>query len=175
MERTFLPFESPMLRQVAAPVTAFGTDELRALVADMFDTMRSGRGVGLAAPQIGISQRIVVLEFPGGERAPGEAPVPPTALINPVITSGDGAVEDIEGCFSVPGKRGYVTRHSRISYLAYDVDGNEIGGEARGFHARIIQHEIDHLNGVLYVDIANRTEPWDRTTTQIRDHSDQAR
>ena len=169
MERTFLPFESPILRQVAAPVTAFGTDELRALVADMFDTMRRGRGVGLAAPQIGVGQRIVVLEFAGGERAPGEAPVPPTALINPVITSGDGAVEDVEGCFSVPGKRGYVTRHSRISYVAYDVDGNEIGGEAHGFHARIIQHEVDHLNGILYVDVANRTESWDRAAAQIRE------
>jgi peptide deformylase len=169
MERTFLPFESPMLRQIATPVTAFGTDELRTLVADMFETMRAGRGVGLAAPQIGIGERIVVLEFKGGERAPDEPPVPATVLINPVITSGDGAVEDVEGCFSVPGKRGYVTRHTRISYVAYDIDGNEIGGEASGFHARIIQHEVDHLNGILYVDVANRTEPFDRTAAPIRE------
>jgi peptide deformylase len=168
MERSVLPFESPILRQIAAPVTVFGTDELRTLVADMFDTMRSRPGVGLAAPQIGVGQRIIVLEFPGGDRAPGEPPVPPTVLINPVITSRDGAAEDVEGCFSVPGKRGYVTRHTRISYVACDVDGNEVSGEARGFHARIIQHEVDHLNGILYVDIANRTEPWDRTATSIR-------
>ncbi|VVE23890.1 peptide deformylase [Pandoraea horticolens] len=162
MKREFLLPGAPLLRQIAIPVDVFQTPELRDLIDDMFETMRDGRGVGLAAPQIGVSKRVIVFEFAGGDRAPGQPPVPATVLINPTITSSEGSVEDWEGCFSVPGYRGWVTRAERIHYLAQGFCGERIEGIAEGFHARIIQHEIDHLNGVLYTDIANRVEPFAR-------------
>ncbi|KWS94196.1 peptide deformylase [Pseudomonas amygdali pv. morsprunorum] len=163
MIRAFLPPDAPLLRKVSAQVDKFSNDELRTLVDDMFETMRDGNGVGLAAPQIGVDARIIVIEFSGNEeRAPGESPVPPTVLINPVITSGVGRTEGREGCFSVPGKIGIVPRYATIEYTAQDMDGLNVRGKAEGFHARIIQHEVDHLNGILYIDIASEVSLYQR-------------
>ncbi len=164
MKRTFLPSTAPMLREVAAPVVNFSSDKIRILVDDMFETMREGRGVGLAAPQIGIALRIIVFEFAGGDKASGELPVPPTVLINPIITREVGWEIGREGCFSVPGYVGMVGRHTEIDYVAQDIDGKELTGTATGFHARIIQHEIDHLNGILYTDLATEVTPYERDT-----------
>jgi peptide deformylase len=151
-----------MLRNVAIPVVDFRTSELPGLIDDMFETMRSGKGVGLAAPQIGVSQRIIVFEFGGGDRSPGTAAIPPTVLVNPIITASEGVAEDWEGCFSVPGYRGQVPRFTRIRFVAQDATGVRIEGEAEHFHARILQHEIDHLNGVLYTDTAHSMEMYER-------------
>jgi len=162
MKRSFLPPTAPLLREIAAQVDTFSTDELQVLVDDMFETMRKGGGVGLAAPQIGVGLRVIVFEFLGDEeRAPGVLPVPPTVLINPVITQYDGQEEGREGCFSVPGYIGVVVRHTSITYVAQDIDGRTLEGRAAGFHARLIQHEIDHLNGVLYTDIAKDISPYE--------------
>ncbi|MBH3424546.1 MULTISPECIES: peptide deformylase [Pseudomonas] len=167
MIRTFLPPDAPLLREVATQVDRFSTDELRTLVSDMFETMRDGRGVGLAAPQIGVSARIIVFEFSGDEeRAPGEPLIPPSVLINPVILSGEGWAEGREGCFSIPGKIGIVPRYTTIEYTAQDIDGLKVQGKAEGFHARIIQHEVDHLNGILYIDIASEVSPYQRETIE---------
>jgi len=154
MIREFLPTESPILRQVAREVTEFPTEYLRELIDDMFETMRAGRGVGLAAPQIGVALRIVVIEFNESERAPGEPSIPPTVLINPRIIAGNGSVDGTEGCFSIPNKIGTVARYSEISYIYQDTSGKKIERAATGLHARIVQHEVDHLDGVLYVDKA---------------------
>jgi len=165
MKRKFLLPDSPILRKIASKVDTFGTADLQTLIDDMFETMRNGAGVGLAAPQIGVSRQIIVFEFEGGERAPGAASIPATVLINPEITYSEGCAEDWEGCFSIPGYRGWVTRFTRIQYIAQGFHGERLEGQAEGFHARIIQHEIDHLNGVLYTDIANKTELYERSTT----------
>jgi peptide deformylase len=162
MKRDFLPSDAPLLRIVASAVEIFGTSELQTLIDDMFETMRAGQGVGLAAPQIGSSRRVIVFEYPGGDRAPGESSIAPTVLINPVITHTEGTAEDWEGCFSVPGRRGRVNRCTLIHYHAQGFYGEQLKGVAEGFRARIIQHEIDHLNGVLYTDIAISTESYDR-------------
>ncbi|WP_024302322.1 peptide deformylase [Pseudogulbenkiania sp. MAI-1] len=153
MKRDFLPQDHPMLRQHAAPVTAFDTPELHDLVQDMFDTQFAGNGVGLAAPQIGVPLRVIVFAYAGGERAPGAPEIPPTVLINPEITPESGQLEeDWEGCFSVPGRREQVPRWHAIRYRAQDLQGSPVEGRAEGFHARIIQHEVDHLNGTLFID-----------------------
>jgi peptide deformylase len=162
MIREFLSAESPVLRQVAKEVTDFSGTSLRELAHDMLDTMRAGQGVGLAAPQIGVSLRVIVLEFQESDRAPGEPSIPATVLINPVILSGSGSVDGREGCFSIPGFMGIVTRHDEISYLAQDMNGRRTKHTAKGFHARIIQHEVDHLDGILYTDIAKKVIPWHR-------------
>jgi peptide deformylase len=162
MQREFLLPTSPLLREVASPITTFGTAGLQTLIDDMFDTMRSGRGLGLAAPQIGVSKRIIVFEFAGGDRAPGAPPIPATVLINPVITYSQGSTQDWEGCFSVPGYRGQVRRYTLIRYVAQDFHGQRLERVAEGFHARIVQHEIDHLNGILYTDVADSTELYER-------------
>jgi len=139
------------LLRVAQPVEAFGTPELRALVADMFETMAAAKGAGLAAPQIGVDLRLVIFGFASNPRYPEAAPVPPTVLVNPRIeVLGDATEEGWEGCLSVPGLRGVVPRHARIRYGGFDVDGQPIEREAEGFHARVVQHECDHLDGVLY-------------------------
>ena len=139
------------LLRVAKPVTEFGTPELHALIADMFDTMKAANGAGLAAPQIGIDLQLVIFGYQNNVRYPDAPPVPPTVLINPVITLlDDEQVEGWEGCLSVPGLRGVVDRHSRIRYSGVDADGRPIEREADGFHARVVQHEYDHLVGVLY-------------------------
>jgi len=149
--RPVLRMGHPVLQQVAAPVEQFGTAALRALVADMDDTMRARNGAGIAAPQIGVSSRVVIFEVTHNPRYPQAEPVPYTVLINPVLEPlGTEREEAWEGCLSVPGMRGVVARHSRLRYRGFDVEGNVIDREVTGFHARVVQHEVDHLDGILY-------------------------
>lgn len=149
--RTLLRMGDPRLLQPAAPVTTFGTPELDALIEDLCDTMAVSGGVGLAAPQIGVSLQVVVFGFERSERYPDAPPVPRTVLLNPVITPLDDATEEgWEGCLSVPGLRGMVPRSVRIRYRGFDPQGHAIDRIAEGFHARVVQHECDHLLGVLY-------------------------
>ncbi len=149
--REILKMGDPRLLRVAAPVTAFDTPALHALVADMFDTMEAARGAGLAAPQIGVDLQLVIFGFERVERYPDAPPVPRTVLLNPVITPLDDAIEEgWEGCLSVPGLRGVVPRHARIRYAGVDPQGRPVEREAEGFHARVVQHECDHLVGRLY-------------------------
>ena len=140
------------LLRVAAAVTQFDTDELHLLITDMLDTMRAANGAGLAAPQIGVDLQLVI--FGSGElnpRYPDAPPVPRTVLINPVITPiGDVEISDWEGCLSVPGLRAVVPRWARIRYTGCDQYGDPITREVEGFHARVVQHECDHLEGKLY-------------------------
>jgi peptide deformylase len=139
------------LLRVAQPVTEFGTPELHQLVADMFETMKAAQGAGLAAPQIGVDLRLVIFGYERITRYPDAPPVPPTVLLNPVIEPlGPEREDGWEGCLSVPGLRGVVPRSARIRYRGFDVDGQPIEREAEGFHARVVQHECDHLDGVLY-------------------------
>jgi peptide deformylase len=149
--REILKMGDPRLLRVAPPVTAFDTPLLHALVADMFDTMEAANGAGLAAPQIGVNLQLVIFGFNRNERYPDAPPVPRTVLINPVITPLSGEEETgWEGCLSVPGLRGQVPRAARIHYRGFDVKGQVIDREAVGFHARVVQHECDHLIGRLY-------------------------
>jgi peptide deformylase len=141
----------PRLLRIAKPVEAFGTAELDALIADMFETMRAADGAGLAAPQIGVDLALVIFGFGQNQRYPDAPPVPETVLINPVVTPLDDVEEDgWEGCLSVPGLRGVVPRRARIRYTGFDARGGRIEREAAGFHARVVQHECDHLIGRLY-------------------------
>jgi peptide deformylase len=141
----------PRLLRVAAPVREFGTSGLHALVADLFDTMEAAHGAGLAAPQIGVDLQLVIFGFARNERYPEAPPVPLTVLCNPVIEALSDAIEDgWEGCLSVPGLRGVVPRWQRIRYRGLDPTGARIEREADGFHARVVQHECDHLIGRLY-------------------------
>ena len=149
--RTLLRMGDPRLLEPAAPITSFGTPELEALITDMFDTMSANGGVGLAAPQIGVNLQLVIFGFERSERYPDAPAVPRTILLNPEITPLDGEMEEgWEGCLSVPGLRGVVARHQRIRYRGFDPQGTSIEREAEGFHARVVQHECDHLAGVLY-------------------------
>lgn len=149
---TILKMGDPRLLRYAQPVTAFDTPELRQLVVDLQETMVAAHGAGLAAPQIGIDLQVVI--FGSGmpnPRYPSAPVVPRTVLINPVITPlGDEEEEDWEGCLSVPGMRGVVPRWRRIRYQGFDESGQTIDREAEGFHARVVQHECDHLWGKLY-------------------------
>jgi peptide deformylase len=146
-----LKMGDPRLLRVAKPVTEFGTPELKALIADMFETMKAANGAGLAAPQIGVDLQLVIFGFQSNQRYPEAPPVPPTVLINPTITPlSEVMVEGWEGCLSVPGLRGVVERFERLHYSGFDADGQVIEREAEGFHARVVQHECDHLIGVLY-------------------------
>jgi peptide deformylase len=146
-----LKMGDPRLLRVAQPVPAFDTPELHALIADMFDTMEAAGGVGLAAPQIGVDLQLVIFGFERSERYPEAPAVPRTVLLNPVITPLDEEMaEGWEGCLSVPGLRGKVPRHLRIRYTGFDPRGRAIDREAEGFHARVVQHECDHLIGRLY-------------------------
>ena len=139
------------LLRVAQPVHAFGTPELATLVADMIDTMVAAQGAGLAAPQIGVDLQLVIFGFDRNERYPEAPAVPLTVLLNPVITPlGDEQVDGWEGCLSVPGLRGLVPRYARIRYQGLDQFGEPIDREVDGFHARVVQHECDHLIGRLY-------------------------
>ncbi len=141
----------PLLRQVAAPVDRFNTPELMSLLEDMFDTMAHLDGAGLAAPQIGVSLRVVIFGVKHNPRYPDAGEVPLTVLINPIITPlTDELEEDWEGCLSVPGLRGRVPRYTAIRYQGKDEHGNTIDRTVSGFHARVVQHECDHLDGVLY-------------------------
>lgn len=149
--REILKMGDERLLRIAQPVTAFGTPELRALIADLFDTMHAANGAGLAAPQIGVDLAVVIFGFERTERYPDAPPVPQTVLINPVITPLDDVLEDgWEGCLSVPGLRGIVPRHKRIRYTGFDPEGRPIDRTAEDFHARVVQHECDHLVGKLY-------------------------
>ena len=149
--RPVLKMGHPLLRQVALPVTAFGTRELLELVRDMDDTMRALNGAGLAAPQIGVSLRVVIFEVTRNPRYPDAGEVPYTVLINPELTPlGDDTEDGWEGCLSVPGLRGLVPRYRRLRYRGYDANGVPIDRSVEGFHARVVQHEVDHLDGILY-------------------------
>jgi peptide deformylase len=149
--RSVLKMGNPLLLQVARPVTAFDTAELEQLIVDMFDTMAAESGAGLAAPQIGVSQRVVIFGVARNARYPDAEEVPTTVLINPVIEPlGPEVEEDWEGCLSVPGLRGRVPRHARVRYSGFDPRGARIEREVGGFHARVVQHECDHLDGILY-------------------------
>jgi peptide deformylase len=149
--REILKMGDPRLLRVAPPVTEFDTPALHALVADMFDTMAAAKGAGLAAPQIGVDLQLVIFGFGKLDRYPDAPPVPPTVLINPTITPlSDEVEEGWEGCLSVPGLRGLVPRLRRIRYCGFDAHGQPIEREAEGFHARVVQHECDHLIGRLY-------------------------
>lgn len=149
--RNILRMGDPRLLQMAAPITEFGTPELQRLIEDMFDTMEAAGGVGLAAPQIGVGRQLVVFGFEASARYPQAEAVPPTILLNPRITPlGDEEVSDWEGCLSVPGLRGEVPRWARIRYQGFAPDGEPIDRTVEGFHARVVQHECDHLIGRLY-------------------------
>ncbi len=149
--REILKMGDPRLLRIAQPVREFGTSSLRALVDDLFDTMAAARGAGLAAPQIGADLQLVIFGVEHTDRYPDAPPVPQTVLINPTVTPlGDAMEEGWEGCLSVPGLRGVVPRYARIRYAGFDAEGRPIEREAEGFHARVVQHECDHLIGRLY-------------------------
>ncbi len=150
--RDILKMGDPRLLRIARPVDAFDTDELHLLVRDMFETMHAVNGAGLAAPQIGVDLQLVIFgtDLPN-PRYPEAPPVPRTVLLNPVVTPiGDAQEEDWEGCLSVPGLRGVVPRFAQVRYSGFDPYGDPIERTASGFHARVVQHEVDHLLGVLY-------------------------
>ena len=151
MIRQVLRMGDPRLLQRALPVEAFGTPDLAALLKDMEDTMRHLDGAGLAAPQIGVGLRVAIFGFESNPRYPQAELVPFTVLINPVLTPlSDDMEEGWEGCLSVPGLRGVVPRYKHLRYAGFDRQGNRIEREVSGFHARVVQHECDHLDGILY-------------------------
>ena len=149
--RAVLKMGEPLLLASAQSVAQFDTPELHALIVDLFDTMADSQGVGIAAPQIGVSLQVVVFGFAHNARYPDADAVPQTILINPVITPLSDEMESgWEGCLSVPGLRGLVPRYTQIRYQGFDQFGNAIDRSVSGFHARVVQHECDHLFGVLY-------------------------
>ena len=141
----------PVLLQRAATVEQFDTPELHVLIRDMEDTMEAMNGAGIAAPQIGVSLRVVIFGVGANPRYPDAEEVPYTVLVNPELTPLDEEMEEgWEGCLSVPGMRGVVPRYSRLRYTGFDQYGNPIDRTVSGFHARVVQHECDHLDGILY-------------------------
>ena len=141
----------PRLRETSQPVVPIDPIALAPLLNDMWDTMAAARGAGLAAPQIGVLRRVVIFGYQHNPRYPEAPPVPETVLINPQITPLDDALEDDwEGCLSVPGLRGLVPRYNHVVYRGFDQYGEPIEREVTGFHARVVQHECDHLDGILY-------------------------
>ena len=151
MIRDVLRMGDPRLLERSREVQRFGTPALDALLEDMRDTMREQNGAGLAAPQIGVPLRVVIFGFEQNQRYPDAEPVPYTELVNPAIVPLGVEMEDgWEGCLSVPGLRGVVPRYARIGYSGFDPKGRRIEREASGFHARVVQHECDHLDGILY-------------------------
>lgn len=149
--REVLKMGDPRLLAPARPVEEFDSPELTQLVVDMHDTMRSLNGAGLAAPQIGVGLQVVIFEVAANPRYPDAENVPFTVLINPVLTAlSDVMEEGWEGCLSVPGMRGLVPRHVALRYQGFDVAGQTIDRSVNGFHARVVQHEVDHLHGILY-------------------------
>ncbi len=148
---TILKMGDPRLLRQAQPVTQFDSPELHTLIADMFDTMHAANGAGLAAPQIGVDLQLVIFGFKDNARYPDAPAVPPTVLINPQLTPLSEQLEDgWEGCLSVPGLRGMVPRWTLLRYTGFDQFGTIIEREVEGFHARVVQHECDHLAGILY-------------------------
>ena len=149
--RPVLRMGDPLLLQKAAPVERFDTPELHALIRDMEDTMQHMNGAGIAAPQIGVSLRVVIFGVGKNPRYPDAEQVPYTVLINPIVTPlGDEIEDGWEGCLSVPGMRGVVPRYARLHYSGFDQFGKPIDRMVSGFHARVVQHECDHLDGILY-------------------------
>jgi peptide deformylase len=141
----------PRLLEISKPVTAFGTPELESLLRDMRDTMHDLNGAGLAAPQIGVGLRVVIFGMESNPRYPEADPVPFTVLINPELTPiGEEMEEGWEGCLSVPGMRGLVPRYRQLRYTGFDAGGRPIDRTVSDFHARVVQHEVDHLDGILY-------------------------
>jgi peptide deformylase len=151
MIRAVLRMGDARLLERARPVMAFDTPDLQALLADMRDTMARLNGAGLAAPQIGVGLRVVIFGVHANPRYPDAEEVPDTVLINPTLEPvGDEVVEGWEGCLSVPGMRGLVPRHRQLRYRGFDEKGSPIDRTVADFHARVVQHEVDHLDGVLY-------------------------
>jgi peptide deformylase len=151
MIRPVLRMGDPILFKQAEAVTQFDTPELHALLQDMDDTMRAKNGAGIAAPQIGVSLQVVIFGVGANPRYPDAEEVPYTVLINPTLEPLGAAMEDgWEGCLSVPGMRGVVSRYSELRYRGFDQFGGLIDRTATGFHARVVQHETDHLSGILY-------------------------
>ncbi|MES2299916.1 MAG: peptide deformylase [Pseudomonadota bacterium] len=149
--REILKMGDARLLRMAEPVREFNTPALEALIADMFDTMHDANGAGLAAPQIGVNLQLVIYGFKQNQRYPDAPAVPETVLINPKLTAlSDDKEEEFEGCLSVPGLRGSVPRFTRLHYEGFDQFGARIAREVEGFHARVVQHEVDHLMGILY-------------------------
>jgi peptide deformylase len=149
--REVLKMGDPRLLAVSAPVREFGTPELEDLLTDMRDTMQYLNGAGLAAPQIGVGLRVVIFGMDYNPRYPDADPVPYTVLINPTLTALSEDMEDgWEGCLSVPGMRGVVPRYRELRYVGVDAAGQPIDRAVSGFHARVVQHEVDHLDGILY-------------------------
>lgn len=139
------------LAEPSLPVRDFADPQLQSIISDMLDTMKEEDGVGIAAPQIGYQLRIIIFGFEANPRYPDENSIPFTVLINPEIeVLTDEMVDGWEGCLSVPGLRGLVPRYTKINYSGYDINGQRIARFAEGFHARVLQHEYDHLNGILY-------------------------
>jgi peptide deformylase len=149
--REILKMGDPRLLRVAEPVREFGTAELETLIVDMFDTMHAANGAGVAAPQIGVNLQLVIFGFKHNERYPNAPEVPETVLINPVLRPlSDEMEEGFEGCLSVPGLRGSVPRYTQLHYEGVDQYGRQLSRDVEGFHARVVQHEVDHLLGILY-------------------------
>jgi peptide deformylase len=149
--REVLKMGDPRLLALSEPVGEFGTPELENLLTDMRDTMRHLNGAGLAAPQIGVGLRVVIFGFDENPRYPEAEPVPFTVLINPQLTPlGETLDEGWEGCLSVPGMRGLVPRYRELRYTGFDAAGSPIDRTVKDFHARVVQHETDHLDGILY-------------------------
>ena len=149
--RPVLRMGDPRLLQVSRPVPAFDTPELRELITDMQDTMRALNGAGLAAPQIGVAWRVVIFGLDSNPRYPEAEAVPFTVLVNPLLRPLDAVLEDgWEGCLSVPGMRGLVPRLKRLQYSGFDQHGAPFTRSVSDFHARVVQHECDHLDGILY-------------------------
>lgn len=151
MIRDILRYGDPRLLAMSQPVAAFDTPALHALIDDLHDTMIAANGAGLAAPQIGVPLRVVIFGFDHNPRYPDAEAVPYTVLCNPTLTPLDDAEDlDWEGCLSVPGMRGLVPRYTHLHYTGFDAGGHIIDRRVSGFHARVVQHECDHLDGVLY-------------------------
>ena len=151
MIRDVLRMGDPRLLRRSEEITKFGTPELKALLEDMRDTMAHLNGAGLAAPQIGVNLRLVIFGVRANPRYPGVEEVPDTVLINPVLEPLDNELEEgWEGCLSVPGMRGLVPRYKRLRYSGFDENGKPFQRDAADFHARVVQHEVDHLDGILY-------------------------
>lgn len=149
--RDVLKMGDPRLLEPARTVADFASVELAQLIVDMHDTMRALNGAGLAAPQIGVGLQVAIFEVNANPRYPEAESVPLTVLINPVLTPlSDELEEDWEGCLSVPGMRGRVPRHASLRYQGFDAAGQPVDRSVSGFHARVVQHEVDHLHGILY-------------------------
>lgn len=149
--RPVLKMGDPVLLQMAAPVQQFDSPELHGLITDMLDTMKALSGAGIAAPQIGVSQQVVIFGGFKSPRYPDAEEIPFTVLINPTLTPlADDKEDGWEGCLSVPGMRGVVPRYTQLRYQGFDRYGNPIDRSISGFHARVVQHEVDHLLGILY-------------------------